>query len=98
MTTAVEQIPAITKVTDSNGDILQGGTTKDTAVSVMGRSVAEQKVSLYKNGIPVFSINADSNGNWVGRLTGLAVGAQAITAKSGENMSSPWSFTVALPK
>lgn len=99
MTSALKLKPVITAVTDSKGNqIPNGGTTKDTTVSAKGHSGPGQEIKLYNNDTLVFSTMAGPSGNWVGPLTGLAAGLQALKAVSDGHVSAVWSFAVVLPK
>lgn len=91
-------IPAIIAVSDSQGDIPEGGTTEDTAVTLSGSAAADQDIELFDLGAISHGIaNVDSAGLWTRAVTGLADGNHRFTAKGlyGNGPVSPgWGFTV----
>jgi hypothetical protein len=74
-------VPTITSVTDSLGQVSNGGTTTDTAVTVIGRASPLQQIEIADNAVPVNTVPVDAGGNWSVRLAGLGLTAHSITAK-----------------
>jgi hypothetical protein len=96
---AQEIVPEITSVTDSEGDVPDGGTTQDTTVTLSGTAVADMTVELFDNDTISHGV-AKVNGArvWTRPVTGLADGSHRFTAKGlygSEPVSPARSFTVA---
>ncbi|MGE8184256.1 hypothetical protein ACQKP9_21850, partial [Pseudomonas mandelii] len=82
---AVEDVkPAITRVTDSNGDeIAEGGRTVDTSITLTGRSKKGQRVDVLDGTVSKGQPTADPvTGIWTLLVTGLSVAAHSFTAKA----------------
>lgn len=95
---AQDIIPAITLVTDSAGEIPEGGTTHDTAVTFTGTAVADMTIELFDHDTILRGV-ADVDGDrvWTRAVTGLADGVHRFTAKGmygSEPVSSARTFTV----
>jgi hypothetical protein len=82
--------PTITSVTDSKGQVANGGTTFDTSVTLLGKASASQQVQLFDNGASKGNASVSSNGDWTLGLTGLTVASHSIIAKAlyGSNPES----------
>ncbi|QAU22985.1 hypothetical protein EO087_02430 [Dyella sp. M7H15-1] len=91
-------IPVITSVSDSTGDIPDGGITHDTTVTVSGTAIAGMTVELFDNETISRGIApVDNAGLWIRAVTGLADGNHRFTATGlygSEPVSPAWSFTV----
>ncbi|ALI00339.1 hypothetical protein C1Y08_25840 [Pseudomonas sp. FW306-02-F02-AA] len=99
MTSAVKAAPVITTVIDPKGNpISNGGTTNGNEVIVKGMSEPGKKVEVYDNNSLHLTLFADNTGRWVAQLTKLQVGAHVIKAKSDNQESAIWSFSVIAPK
>jgi hypothetical protein len=91
--------PAITGITGSNGlEILEGGTTADTRVTLSGTAPASQSVEVFDGAQSQGQVTAGADGTWTKQLTDLAVGSHALKAKAlyGDGVESAVrGFTVA---
>ncbi|WP_429580327.1 Ig-like domain-containing protein [Pseudomonas frederiksbergensis] len=95
---AVTVPPEITRVTDSNGEIDNGGTTTETRITLTGTASKGQKVQILDDttvkGEPVADA---STGIWTLEVTALNVAAHSFTAKalygSGQ-VSAAWVVNV----
>ncbi|PMV89067.1 hypothetical protein C1X51_25475, partial [Pseudomonas sp. FW306-2-2C-B10A] len=99
---AVEDVkPAITRLTDSNGDeIAEGGSTVDTSITLTGTASKGQKIDVLDGTVSKGQPTADSGtGVWTLLVSGLSAGAHSFTAKalygSGQS-SAPRTLTVAV--
>lgn len=94
-----QTVPAISSVTDSQGEeVPQGGTTHDTAVTLSGSAAADMRVELFDHDSTHGVVDVDSAGLWTRGVTGLADGNHSFTAKGlygSEPVSLARSFTVA---
>ncbi|MDO9329501.1 MAG: Ig-like domain-containing protein, partial [Pseudomonas sp.] len=97
---AVEDVkPAITRVTDSNGDeIAEGGSTVDTSITLAGKASKGQKVDVLDGTVSKGQPTADpGTGVWTLLVSGLSAGAHSFTAKAlygSGDVSAPRTFTV----
>lgn len=91
-------IPAITSIRDSTGEIPEGGTTHDTAVTFIGTAIADMAVELFDHDTISRGVaDVDGDGVWTRAVTGLADGGHRFTAKGmygSEPVSPPRTFTV----
>lgn len=96
---AVTVPPVITRVTDSKGEIDNGGTTTETSITITGSASAGQKVQLYDGDAPIGGELTAVDGIWTATMS-VAVGVRSLTAKalygSGQ-VSTAWTFTVVVP-
>ncbi|GGA18833.1 Ig-like domain-containing protein [Dyella nitratireducens] len=97
---AQDIIPAITSVRDSKGEILEGGVTEDTTVTLSGTATPDTTVELFDNDtISHGIVDVNSAGVWTRAVTGLADGNHRFTAKGlygSEPVSLAWNFRVAV--
>ena len=94
---AVATVPTITSVRDSRGEVVNGGSTTDTAVSLLGKAAASEQVQILDNGSDKTRATANTSGDWNASLAGLGLGGHSITAKGlyGSNpTSTARTFTV----
>jgi hypothetical protein len=97
---AVATVPTITSVRDSRGEVVNGGSTTDTAVSLLGKAAASEQVQILDNGSDKTRATANTNGDWNASLTGLGLGGHSITAKGlygSQPVSNSRVFTVNSP-
>lgn len=96
---AVTVPPVITRVTDSKGEIDNGGTTTETSITITGSASVGQKVQLYDVDAPIGGELTAVGGIWTATMS-VAVGVRSLTAKalygSGQ-VSTVWTFTVVMP-
>ncbi|RAI65751.1 hypothetical protein DOZ69_12420 [Pseudomonas fluorescens] len=85
---------AILSIRDTNGEVHQNGTTSDTSVTVAGRAEPGKKVEVRDGTIPKGTAPANTAGDWLLVLSGLALGAHMITASADGSVSAPRTFTV----
>ena len=95
---AVTVPPEITRVTDSNGEIDNGGTTTETRITLTGTASKGQKVQILDDTTVKGEPTADaSTGIWTLEVTALNVAAHSFTAKalygSGQ-VSAAWVVNV----
>jgi hypothetical protein len=95
---AVTVPPVITRVTDSNGEIDNGGTTTETRITLTGTASKGQKVQILDDTTVKGEPTADaSTGIWTLEVTALNVAAHSFTAKalygSGQ-VSAAWVVNV----
>jgi hypothetical protein len=94
-----DEKPVITKVEDSNGEILEGGGTIETTVTLIGTGAVGQQVQIYNRSTAVGSpVDVDATGSWNTQLMGLRVADHSVTAKPlyGSGLpSKARTFTVA---
>ena len=94
--------PVISIVRDSRGEILDGGTTYDTQVTLRGTATRDQKVEIFDGSTPKGQANVGADGVWTHSLSGLSVKTYSLTAKAlygAEPVSAPpRTFTVAEAK
>jgi hypothetical protein len=91
-------LPTITSVTDSKGNVANGGTTFDTSVTLAGKASPSQQVQILDGGTTKGNASVNTNGDWTLVLTALSVASHNITAKAlyGSNpVSAARTFTVA---
>lgn len=90
--------PAITRVTDSLGDVAHNGTTYDTGVTIIGKASPGQTVQLYDDTtalLPVIAV--DGQGDWRQPIAGLTIATHNIKARAlygAEPESGTWTFQV----
>ncbi|HEX8596788.1 MAG TPA: hypothetical protein VF682_26430 [Pseudomonas sp.] len=97
-TVMAEVQPVITTVSDSSGEVVDGGTTFDTSVTLAGKAAASQRVEIFDGATSKGTANVNASGDWTLSLTGLSVASHSITAKGlyGSNpVSAPRTFNVA---
>jgi hypothetical protein len=98
-TVAVATAPTITSVTDSKGQVANGGSTFDTSVTLAGKAAANQQVEIFDAAVSKGTVTVNASGDWTLPLTGLTVASHSITAKAlyGSNpVSAARTFTVAV--
>jgi hypothetical protein len=98
---AVTVPPEITRVTDSNGEIDNGGTTTETRITLTGTASKGQKVQILDDTTVKGEPTADATtGIWTLEVTALNVAAHSFTAKalygSGQ-VSAAWVVNVLPP-
>jgi hypothetical protein len=89
--------PSITHVTDSKGEVENGGTTFDTTVTLKGKAAANQKVQILDGTTSKGEATANPSDDWTLQVTGLSVAKHSITAKglySNNPVSPAWVITV----
>ncbi|MBD9563603.1 Ig-like domain-containing protein [Pseudomonas sp. PDM09] len=95
---AVTVPPVITRVTDSKGEIDNGGTTTETSITITitGSASVGQKVQLYDGDAPIGGELTAVGGIWTATMS-VAVGVRSLTAKalygSGQ-VSAAWVVNV----
>ena len=91
--------PVISSVKDSEGqEIVDGGTTTETSVTLTGTAPANLGVEVLDGDVSKGKPIANASGQWTLPVSGLDVGAHVMTAKAlyGENeVSVARGFTVA---
>ncbi|MGA3682081.1 Ig-like domain-containing protein [Pseudomonas graminis] len=83
--------PQIVSVSDSKGEVVDGGTTFDTTVSISGTSTVETELEILDGGTRLSTVTANSSGVWSGSLPGLTVKTYSLKASAldGSGMVSP---------
>jgi hypothetical protein len=93
---AVTVPPVIDRVTDSKGEIDNGGTTIETSITITGSASVGQKVQLYDGDAPIGGELTAVGGIWTATIS-VAVGVRSLTAKalygSGQ-VSAAWVVNV----
>ncbi|PWK40577.1 Ig-like domain-containing protein, partial [Pseudomonas sp. OV226] len=72
--------PVITQVSDSRGEVAEGGLTFDKQVTLKGTATRGEKVELYDGSTSLGSADVGTNGTWERLLTNLTVKNYHITA------------------
>ncbi|QBX41125.1 hypothetical protein E4T63_11135 [Pseudomonas fluorescens] len=97
---AVEDVrPEITGAEDSKGnEILPGGTTDDTSITLEGTGAVEQEVEIFDGATSTGKKpKSDDKGIWTVELTGLTTTTHVFKAKAlygGGKESEVWTLTV----
>ncbi|WP_296254137.1 MULTISPECIES: hypothetical protein [unclassified Pseudomonas] len=90
--------PSITSVVDpQNAPIANGGSTFASSATASGQASIHQMVEVFDGTVSKGTATANASGAWSHVVSGLAVGARALTAKAlyaNNPVSAPWSFTV----
>jgi hypothetical protein len=89
--------PSITSVTDSKGQVANGGTTFDTSITLAGKASPSQQVQILDGTTSKGDVSVNANGDWTTVLAGLSVASHSITVKGlyGSNpVSAARTFTV----
>lgn len=83
--------PWIVSVSDSKGEVVDGGTTFDTTVSISGTSTVETELEILDGTTRLVTVKANSSGVWSGSLPGLTVKTYSLKASAldGSGMVSP---------
>ncbi|WP_268800091.1 hypothetical protein [Pseudomonas huanghezhanensis] len=83
--------PQIVSIKDSKGEVADGGTTFDTALSISGTSTVEAELEILDGSTRLATVIANSSGTWSGSLTGLTVKNYSLKANAldGSGMVSP---------
>ncbi|MNJ28821.1 hypothetical protein D3C77_233710 [compost metagenome] len=81
-TVVTQVIPSITRVEDLRGDVADGGSTVDTAVTLSGRASAGLEVELFEGAQSWGTVPVDDGGNWRLPRTGLAIRGYSLRAKA----------------
>lgn len=81
-TVVTQVIPSITRVEDLRGDVANGGSTVDTAVTLSGRASAGLEVELFEGAQSWGTVPVDDGGNWRLPRTGLAIRGYSLRAKA----------------
>jgi hypothetical protein len=91
--------PTITEVSDSQGQVPEGGTTFDKQVTVKGTATRGENVALFDGTTPLGTADVTDSGIWSKVLSGLAVKSYQIIASalydSDPVASKPRGFSVA---
>jgi len=87
-------IPMIVSISDSKGEVPNGGATPDTTVRVAGLSVSGTNVGVFDGTILKGNVLAGPTGQWLMELGGLALGRHSITARVDGSVSVPRTFSV----
>ncbi|MHA6161457.1 hypothetical protein ACX3X6_11260 [Pseudomonas sichuanensis] len=90
--------PSIMAVRDSRGNVANGGTTIDTALTLDGLASPGRQVEVFDGTVPKGRASTDSIGAWTLTVSGLAVATHAFKAKAlygTGNESSLWQVIVA---
>jgi hypothetical protein len=80
--------PALTRVTDSNGDIVEGGSTVETALTLRGVGTPNQSVEIFDGYLLLDSAPVTGEGFWLITLSGLKPVTHRFRARS---QGSLWS-------
>jgi len=97
---ATATIPMITSVRDSRGELANGGSTTDTAVSLVGTAAVNREVEIFDGAVSKGKAPVNASGGWNSSLSGLVLGGHSVTAKGmygSEPVSVARSFTVRSP-
>ena len=93
-------VPTVTSVRDSQKEILNGGKTTETAVTVKGNAAASQQVEVFDSSTSKGVVSVNGAGEWTQAVSGLGLGAHSIKAiaRYGEEpQSNVRTFTVESP-
>lgn len=75
--------PAITRVTDARGDVLEGGKTRYKEVTVKGTATRDETVELFDTvSTSLGTAPVDETGEWTRIISGLTEKPYSITAKA----------------
>ncbi|HEY0286112.1 MAG TPA: hypothetical protein VGC62_03735, partial [Pseudomonas sp.] len=80
VTVKQEITPTLSSVKDSKGEVANGGTTTDTAVTASGKAAGSEQVEVFDGASSKGKVTATTAGDWTHPLTGLALGAHSIKA------------------
>ncbi|NWA25726.1 Ig-like domain repeat protein [Pseudomonas gingeri] len=72
--------PSITSVHDSEGEVVDNGTTYDTTVTLSGTAAPNQRVEIFDVDTSKGSTSTNG-GDWELQVAGLALGSHSFTAK-----------------
>ncbi|MGH8438016.1 MAG: hypothetical protein ACRERW_02960 [Pseudomonas sp.] len=81
-TVVTQVIPSITRVEDSRGEVANGGSTVDTAVTLSGKASAGLEVELFEGAQSWGTVPVDGQDNWRLSRTGLAIRGYTLQAKA----------------
>lgn len=90
-------IPAITSVTDSKGDVPNGGGTADTAVTLHGTAAPGLRVEIFDGSTSHGVVDVEGNRQWTCMVTGVTAGSHSFTAKalySSNPISEAWTVFI----
>jgi hypothetical protein len=89
-----DQRPEITKIEDSNGEILDDDVTEDTVVLLTGKALPNGEVEIYDRIDSKGKVSANGSGIWTYRLENLVKGDRIIKAKAlyGDGLDSNMRF------
>ena len=83
--------PQIVSVRDSKGEVADGGTTFDTAVSISGTSTIEAELEILDGTTLIETVRANATGAWSTNLSALTPKNYSFTARAldGSGLISP---------
>lgn len=83
--------PQIVSVRDSKGEVANGGTTFDTAVSISGTSTIDAELEILDGTTRLASVRANATGAWSTNLSALTPKNYSFTARAldGSGLISP---------
>lgn len=83
--------PQIVSVRDSKGEVADGGTTFDTAVSISGSSTIEAELEILDGTTLIETVRANATGAWSTNLSALTPKNYSFTARAldGSGLISP---------
>jgi len=81
-TVVADIAPVITQVLDGTGDIANGGSTVDTAVTLVGNASAGLEIELFEGGVSWGRVTVDEEGDWRLPKTALQIGTYRVKAKA----------------
>lgn len=89
----------LTSVRHSGGELVHGGTTKDTAVYVSGTVTPFYRVNLFLNNVHVQTLTANAYGQWSSTPLGIPLGSNTVYARAVATgqQSGARSFTRVVP-
>jgi len=73
--------PTITSVRDSEGEVVDGGVTGDTSVTLAGKATASEQVQIFDGSTSKGMVPTNASGDWTLQLTALTIASHSITAK-----------------
>ncbi|TDV54569.1 hypothetical protein EC919_104307 [Pseudomonas graminis] len=74
--------PQIASIKDGKGEVADGGTTFDTALSISGTSTLETELEILDSTTRLTTVKSNSSGAWSGNLQGLTVKSYSLTANA----------------
>jgi hypothetical protein len=74
--------PQLVSIKDGKGEVADGGTTFDTALSISGTSTIETELDILDGTTRLTKVKSNSIGAWSGSLEGLSVKNYSLTASA----------------
>lgn len=75
-----EVAPSIVSVRDSIGEVVEGGLTYDSSVTLSGKASIGQRVEIFEGAVSVGVTVANATGDWTLTMTGLTVRQYSVRA------------------